>query len=70
VELLERGRDPGADVLTVTRQAPGIGAEEARLVLHEALIGVLMVVTTRVTLMLLARAALHRDRSGEGARRD
>jgi multicomponent K+:H+ antiporter subunit G len=31
-------------------------------VLHELLIAVLMVVTTPVTLMLLARAALYRDR--------
>ncbi len=35
---------------------------ETRLVLHEVLIAVLMVVTTPVTLMLLARAALYRDR--------
>jgi multicomponent K+:H+ antiporter subunit D len=28
VELLERGRDPGADVLAVTRQALGVAAEE------------------------------------------
>jgi multicomponent K+:H+ antiporter subunit G len=41
---------------------------QARFVLHELLITVLMVVTTPVTLMLLARAALSRDRregSGE-----
>jgi multicomponent K+:H+ antiporter subunit G len=36
---------------------------ETRLVLHELLIAVLMVVTTPVTLMLLARAALYRDRT-------
>jgi multicomponent K+:H+ antiporter subunit G len=36
---------------------------ETRLVLHELLIAILMVVTTPVTLMLLARAALYRDRS-------
>lgn len=36
---------------------------ESRLVLHEVVITVLMVVTTPVTLMLLARAALYRDRS-------
>lgn len=35
---------------------------EARPVLHEVLIGIFMVVTTPVTLMLLARAALYRDR--------
>lgn len=35
---------------------------QTRPVLHEALIAVLMAVTTPVTLMLLARAALHRDR--------
>jgi multicomponent K+:H+ antiporter subunit G len=41
---------------------------QTRLVVHEVLIGILVVVTTPVTLMLLARAALHRDRlegSGE-----
>lgn len=36
---------------------------ESRLVLHELLIGVFVLVTTPVTLMLLARAALYRDRS-------
>lgn len=36
---------------------------ESRFVLHEVVITVLMVVTTPVTLMLLARAALYRDRS-------
>src|SRR4051812_35030150 len=35
---------------------------QTRLVLHELLIAVLVVVTTPVTLMLLARAALYRDR--------
>ena len=35
---------------------------QSRLVLHEILITVFMVVTTPVTLMLLARAALYRDR--------
>jgi multicomponent K+:H+ antiporter subunit G len=41
---------------------------QTRLVLHEVLIGVLVVVTTPVTLMLLARAALYRDRrEGNGA---
>jgi multicomponent K+:H+ antiporter subunit G len=35
---------------------------QTRLVLHEVLIGALVVVTTPVTLMLLARAALYRDR--------
>lgn len=39
---------------------------ETRLVLHEILIGVFITVTTPVTLMLLARAALYRDRA-EGA---
>jgi multicomponent K+:H+ antiporter subunit G len=37
-------------------------ALQARLVLHELLIAAFMVVTTPVTLMLLARAALYRDR--------
>ena len=36
---------------------------EARPVLHEILIGVFMTVTTPVTLMLLVRAALYRDRA-------
>lgn len=39
---------------------------EARPVLHEMLIAAFLIVTTPVTLMLLARAALYRDRS-EGA---
>lgn len=34
----------------------------SRLVLHEILIAVFLTITTPVTLMLLARAALHRDR--------
>jgi multicomponent K+:H+ antiporter subunit G len=36
---------------------------EGRAVLHEVLIAVFIVITTPVTLMLLARAALHRDRA-------
>jgi multicomponent K+:H+ antiporter subunit G len=36
---------------------------QSRPVLHEALIAVFVTVTTPVTLMLLARAALYRDRS-------
>lgn len=36
---------------------------ESRPVLHEVLITALMVVTTPITLMLLARAALYRDRA-------
>lgn len=36
-------------------------AIESRLVLHEILIGVFMVITTPVTFMLLVRAARHRD---------
>ena len=36
---------------------------QSRPVLHEVLIAVFLVVTTPVTLMLLARAALYRDRS-------
>lgn len=35
---------------------------QTRFVVHEVLIAVLMVVTTPVTLMLLTRAALYRDR--------
>ena len=34
----------------------------SRLVLHEILIAAFLTITTPVTLMLLARAALHRDR--------
>lgn len=41
---------------------------QTRVVLHEVLITVFMVITTPVTLMLLARAALHRDRA-EGDRK-
>lgn len=36
---------------------------QSRLVLHEVLISVFVTVTTPVTLMLLARAALYRDRA-------
>ena len=36
---------------------------QTRLVLHELLIAVFVVITTPVTLMLLGRAALHRDRA-------
>lgn len=36
--------------------------QQSRPVLHEVLIGIFMVITTPVTLMLLARAALYRDR--------
>ncbi|HEY6631870.1 MAG TPA: monovalent cation/H(+) antiporter subunit G [Rhizobiaceae bacterium] len=35
----------------------------SRLVVHEILIGVFVTITTPVTLMLLARAALYRDRT-------
>ncbi len=35
---------------------------QTRLVVHELLIGISLIVTTPVTLMLLGRAALHRDR--------
>lgn len=37
----------------------------SRPVLHEILIGIFITVTTPVTLILLARAALHRDRAEE-----
>jgi multicomponent K+:H+ antiporter subunit G len=40
-------------------------ALESRLVLHEILITVFMVVTTPVTYMLLVRAAVHRDRAAD-----
>jgi len=36
---------------------------QSRLVIHEILIGVFVTLTTPVTFMLLARAALYRDRS-------
>lgn len=36
---------------------------QSRLVVHELLIGILVTVTTPVTLMLLGRAALYRDRA-------
>lgn len=35
---------------------------QSRPVLHEVLIGIFIIVTTPVTLMLIGRAALHRDR--------
>lgn len=35
----------------------------SRVVLHEILIGIFVTLTTPVTLILLARAALHRDRA-------
>jgi multicomponent K+:H+ antiporter subunit G len=38
----------------------------SRPLLHEVAIGVLMTITTPVTLMLLLRAAIHRERSGRG----
>ncbi len=38
---------------------------ESRPVLHEILITVFLVVTTPVTLMLLSRAVLHRDRTDD-----
>lgn len=38
------------------------------LVLHEILVGAFVTVTTPVTLMLLARAALHRDRSEQNGK--
>ena len=46
------------------------GVVEGRLVLHEAIIGVLLAVTTPVTYLLLGRAALSRDavRTGEDRR--
>ncbi|TNC47422.1 cation:proton antiporter [Rubellimicrobium rubrum] len=40
---------------------------EQRPVLHELLIGVFVMLTTPVTLMLLGRAALHRDRAERSA---
>jgi multicomponent K+:H+ antiporter subunit G len=41
-------------------------AVESRLVIHEILIGIFMMINTPVTYLLLVRAALHRDRV-EGA---
>ncbi|MFN4018280.1 MAG: monovalent cation/H(+) antiporter subunit G [Reyranella sp.] len=40
---------------------------QSRLVMHEVLIAVFVTVTTPVTLMLLGRAALYRDRSENSA---
>ena len=53
------------DARLVTGQRRGELHEflQSRLALHEILIAVFMVVTTPITLMLLARAALYRDRS-------
>lgn len=34
-----------------------------RIVLHEIILGIFMMITTPVTLLLLGRAALHRDRA-------
>lgn len=39
----------------------------SRLALHEVLIGIFMTVTTPVSLMLLGRAALYRDRTEQNA---
>ncbi|CAH0342840.1 monovalent cation/H(+) antiporter subunit G [Rhizobium sp. CECT 9324] len=39
-----------------------------RLVIHEVLIGIFVTVTTPVTFMLLARAALHRDRAAKNGK--
>jgi multicomponent K+:H+ antiporter subunit G len=44
-------------------------ATEARPVLHELLIGVFVTVTTPVTMMLLGRAALYRDRAASDQRK-
>ena len=38
------------------------------LVLHEVLVGIFVTVTTPVTFMLLARAALYRDRAGRNGK--
>lgn len=35
-----------------------------RLVVHEVLLGIFVTITTPVTLMLLGRAALYRDKGG------
>lgn len=40
--------------------------QQSRLMIHEVLIGALMVLTTPITFMLLARAALYRDRTEGG----
>jgi len=45
-------------------------ATQSRLVIHEILIGIFVTVTTPVTLMLLARAVLHRDRADDAQRKD
>lgn len=43
-------------------------ALQSRLVVHELLIGLFVTLTTPVTLMVLARAVLHRDRYGDKTR--
>lgn len=48
---------------TVLASIVFFSALDSRLVAHEILIGVFITVTTPVTLMLLARAALYRDRT-------
>lgn len=40
---------------------------QERVVVHELVIGICVMVTTPVTLMFLGRAALHRDRKNHGA---
>ncbi len=49
------GNHAGLDHLLLDRRS--------RAVLHEILIGIFVTLTTPITLILLARAALHRDRS-------
>lgn len=39
------------------------GWQEERVILHELVIGIFVMATTPVTLMLLGRAAIHRDRA-------
>jgi multicomponent K+:H+ antiporter subunit G len=40
----------------------------SRVAIHEILIGIFVTVTTPITLMLLARAALHRDRAEQNGK--
>lgn len=52
-----------ASICIILGSMIGFSLLNQRLVLHEALIGLFIMCTTPVTLMLLGRAALYRDRA-------